>query len=62
MKTSYIVFPAAQEQECLNCKTKLGIDKIRANVIDTRDVYGIPAIIIRCPVCKTTIEWETRRN
>jgi len=62
MKTSYIVFPAAQKQECMNCKTLLGLDKMWANVVETRDGYGMPAVIIRCPVCKTLIEWETRLN
>lgn len=60
---SMITFPAADKQTCYNCKTTLGIDKLYSNFISmTKDAWGMPAVIVRCPVCKTPIEWETRSN
>ena len=60
---SMITFPAADKQICYNCKTTLGIDKLYSNFIEmTKDAWGMPAVLVRCPVCKTPIEWETRGN
>jgi len=63
MTRSIITFPAADEQTCYNCKTILGIEDLHLNFIEmTQDAYGMPAVIVRCPVCKTPIEWETKGN
>jgi hypothetical protein len=63
MTKSIITFPAADKQTCYNCKTTLGIEKLYANFIEmTKDAYGMPALIVRCPVCMTPIEWETKGN
>lgn len=60
---SFITFPAAHKQRCYNCKTVLGIKDLYSNLVEmTRDACGMPAVIVRCPVCKTPIEWETRGN
>jgi len=61
MSKSLITFPVVDKQVCNNCKITLGIDKLSANVYDiTKDPYGMPAVIVRCPVCKSLIEWETK--
>jgi hypothetical protein len=59
-----ITFPAVVgEQTCSNCKITLDINKLLRNVVDiNKDTYGMPAIMVRCPVCKTIIEWETTCN
>ncbi len=63
MTKSIVTFPAADKQICYKCKTTLGIEKLYSNFIEmTKDAYGMPAVIVRCPVCKTPIEWETRSN
>ena len=63
MTKSVVTFPVVDKQVCSNCKITLGIDQLSSNVQDiTRDAYGMPAILVRCPVCKTLIEWETKCN
>lgn len=64
MSKSLITFPVVVDKQiCSNCKITLGIDKLLRNVVDIdKDAYGIPAIMVRCPVCKTLIEWETTCN
>lgn len=63
MAKALITFPVAETQICSNCKITLGIDKLLRNVVDmAEDAYGMPAVMVRCPVCKTVIEWETRCN
>ena len=59
-----ITFPlVVEKQVCGNCSMTLGIDKLSRNVVDiNKDNYGIPAIIVRCPVCKALMEWETTCN
>lgn len=63
MKKSLIMFPVVEKQICSNCKMTLDMDKLVSNVVDmNEDAYGIPAIKVRCPVCKTLFEWETKCN
>ena len=63
MNRQMITFPVANKQVCSNCKITLGIDKLFNSEIDsTEDAYGMPAIMIRCPFCKTLIEWEMKCN
>ena len=63
MAKSLITFPVVEKQICNNCKITLGIDKLSNNIFEvTQDAYGIPTIIVRCPVCKTLIEWEPKCN
>jgi hypothetical protein len=58
-----VIFPVANKQTCSNCRVSLNMDKLLNNVIHmTEDASGIPAVIVRCPVCKTLIEWETLNN
>lgn len=55
--------PVVKKQTCSNCNVSLGVGELLRNVIDmTEDAYGIPAVIVRCPVCKTPMEWETFCN
>ena len=63
MTKSLVVFPAADTQVCRNCNTTLSIENLYRNLIDmTSDASGMPAVLVRCPVCKTPLEWETRSN
>ncbi len=63
MKKSILTFPLIDKQVCSNCKIILGIDKLSSNVLDVvQDASGMPAVIVRCPVCKTILEWETKCN
>lgn len=63
MKKSMLTFPLIDKQVCSNCKIILGIDKLSSNVLDVvQDASGMPAVIVRCPVCKTILEWETKCN
>jgi hypothetical protein len=63
MKNSLVTFPVVEKQVCNNCQITLGMDKLLRNVVEmTEDAYGIPAIMVRCPVCKTLLEWETKCN
>ncbi|MEW6569821.1 MAG: hypothetical protein AB1390_01400 [Nitrospirota bacterium] len=56
-----ITFPLVEKQTCWNCGTELGTEELLRNMMDRqKDAYGIPAVMIRCPVCKTPFEWETR--
>ena len=55
--------PILKKQTCRNCNVSLGADELLRNVIDlTEDASGIPAVMVRCPVCKTPMEWETFCN
>ena len=63
MTKSLITFPAVKHQMCYNCNIKLGIEAFYHNLVEmTQDAYGMPVVIVRCPVCKTLIEWETINN
>ena len=63
MTKAIMTFPVVDKQTCYNCKSILGIDKMYHNLMEmTQDASGMPAIIVRCPVCKTPIEWETKGN
>ena len=63
MTKSLVTFPVVDKQTCSNCKITLGIDRLMRNVVNmTQDAYGMPAIMVRCPVCKTLMEWETKGN
>ncbi len=63
MNKSIITFPLVEKMTCHNCKLTLDLNKLYANMINlTEDAYGIPAVMIRCPVCKTIVEWETKCN
>jgi hypothetical protein len=57
-------FAFVKKQTCGNCKeVSLDINELLRNVIAmTDDAYGIPAIMVRFPVCKTPMEWETSSN
>jgi hypothetical protein len=58
-----VTFPVVNTQVCGNCKISLSSGELYSNVIDmSEDAYGIPTIMVRCPVCKTPMEWETRCN
>ena len=58
-----VIFPVANKQICSNCSVSLNMDKLLNNVTNmTEDASGIPAVIVRCPVCKTLMEWETLNN
>lgn len=58
---SLLTFPIVDKQICTNCKIKLNKEQLSKNVQDiTYDGYGLPIILVRCPVCKTLIEWETK--
>jgi hypothetical protein len=58
-----ITFPLVDKQTCGNCKMELGMERLWPNVTEmTEDAYGIPAVMVRCPVCKTLMEWETKCN
>jgi len=58
-----LIFPVANKQICSNCGVSLNMDKLLNNVMNmTEDASGIPAVIVRCPVCKTLMEWETLNN
>jgi RNase P subunit RPR2 len=55
--------PVVDKQICSNCKVSLGTDKLIPNLIKmTEDAGGIPAFIVRCPICKSIMEWETQCN
>ena len=61
MTKPIVTFPMLDKQTCTNCKITLGMEKLVSNVVDmTQDAYGMPAIMVRCPVCKTLMEWETK--
>jgi hypothetical protein len=63
MTKPIITFPLVDKQTCGNCKMELGMDRLWTNATEmTEDAYGIPAVMVRCPVCKTLIEWETKCN
>jgi hypothetical protein len=58
-----VTFPVVHQQTCGNCRVSLGIERLLDNVVDmTEDAYGFPSIIVRCPVCKTLMEWEMHCN
>jgi hypothetical protein len=62
--TKLITFPpVVNKQICINCEVSLRAEKLIPNLIEmTEDAGGIPAFIVRCPICKTPMEWETRCN
>ena len=63
MTKPIITFPLVDKQTCGNCKMELGTDRLWTNVTEmTEDAYGIPAVMVRCPVCKALMEWETKCN
>jgi len=63
MSKPIITFPLVETQTCRNCSMILTTERLWRNVTDTtEDAYGIPAVMVRCPVCKTIIEWETKCN
>ena len=58
-----VIFPVANKQTCSNCRVSLNMNTLLNNVTNmTEDASGIPAVIVRCPVCKTLMEWETLNN
>ena len=58
-----LIFPVANKQICRNCSVSMNMDTLLSNVMNmTEDASGIPAVIVRCPVCKTLMEWETLNN
>jgi hypothetical protein len=63
MIKSMITFPLVEKQTCNNCSMVLDSSNLLKNITNmTEDAYGIPAVIVRCPVCKTLMEWETKCN
>ncbi|MFZ5908318.1 MAG: hypothetical protein ACOYVJ_13120 [Nitrospirota bacterium] len=63
MNRPFVTIPVVDTQVCRNCNFTLGIRDLVSNVTDQgKDPYGMPAIMVRCPVCKTLIEWEPRCN
>ena len=55
--------PVVSTQICLNCKVSLGAERLIPNLIEmTEDAGGMPAFIVKCPICRTPMEWETRGN
>ena len=63
MTTSLVTFPVVDRQVCNNCKITLNGDTLSSNVLDVvHDAYGMPAVMVLCPVCKTPFEWETKCN
>jgi hypothetical protein len=63
MRKLIIFPPVLSTQTCLNCKTPVGADRLPPNLVEMReDAGGMPSFIVRCPVCKTLMEWETRSN
>jgi uncharacterized protein with PIN domain len=63
MSRALVNFPVAEKQICSNCSMVLEKERLSENVIDiTQDAYGIPTVVVRCPVCKTLIEWEMKCN
>ena len=63
MPKPMITFPLVEKQTCNNCKILLDSNNLLKNIINmTEDAYGMPAVMVRCPVCKTLMEWETKCN
>jgi len=63
MSRPFVTIPVLNTQVCKNCSFTLGIHDLVRNVTDQgKDPYGMPAVMVRCPVCKTIIEWEPRCN
>ncbi|MCG2720846.1 MAG: hypothetical protein L6290_02365 [Thermodesulfovibrionales bacterium] len=63
MSRPFVTIPVPNTQVCKNCNFTLGIHDLVRNVTDQgKDPYGMPAVMVRCPVCKTIIEWEPRCN
>lgn len=63
MKKYLLTFPVLEKQKCKNCKIMFDINKLKNNVVGmNEDAYGLPAIMVRCPICKTLFEWETKCN
>lgn len=62
--TKLITFPpVVNKQICANCKVSLGAEKLIPSLIEmTEDSVGIPAFIVKCPICKSPMEWETQCN
>ena len=55
--------PVVNHQVCINCKAPLAAEKLMPNLIEmTDDAGGIPAFIVRCPICKSAMERETQCN
>ena len=55
--------PVVNKQTCINCKVSLGAEKLIPSLIEmTEDAGGIPAFIVKCPICKAAMEWETQAN
>lgn len=58
-----LTFAVMKKQTCGNCHVSLDMNELQRNMIAmTEDTCGIPSIIVRCPVCKTPMEWETYCN
>jgi hypothetical protein len=63
MTKPMMLFPLVEKQICSNCNIQLDSNKLWSNMTKmTEDAYGMPAVMVRCPVCKTLIEWETKCN
>ncbi|OGW41191.1 MAG: hypothetical protein A2Y97_11365 [Nitrospirae bacterium RBG_13_39_12] len=63
MMEKLLTFAFLKKQTCGNCKVSLEMNELLRNVIAmTDDAYGIPTVMVRCPVCKTPMEWETSCN
>ncbi len=63
MINALLTFPVVEQQICTNCQIKLSREQLSKNIHDiTYDGYGLPVILVRCPVCKTLLEWETKCN
>ena len=63
MTKPMMLFPLVEKQICSNCNIQLDSNKLWPNITKmTEDSYGMPAVMVRCPVCKTLIEWETKCN
>jgi len=63
MAKQVMMFPLLEKQLCSNCKMVLDSNKLWFNITNmTEDAYGMPAVMVRCPICKTLMEWETKCN
>ncbi len=58
-----VTFPVVNKQLCSNCRTSLSFDTLYTRWVDMEWAhYDIPSLVVKCPVCKTLIQWETRCN
>ena len=63
MTKPLMMFPLVEKQTCSNCNMLLDSRNLWSNMTNlTEDASGMPAVMVRCPVCKTLIEWETKCN